>query len=148
MDPEAALIYLNSDAGKLTEDAERLQWEFVPRPFTSCTFRVKMKARKDEAVYWFRLDWPGYPDQEPSIQCVDPETGRTDLPSAWPNCDGARPGDGFCINVSKEGLRRLHPEWGASSVLGWKSTGNPLQAVLYALQFTLLNSAHYHGRRA
>lgn len=147
MDESQSLIYLKADAERASEDASALGWIFEPWPLSSTTFIVKMSAL-DKQVYWFRLVWPGYPDCAPSIVCVDPSTGQATVRTAWPNSDGSRPGEGFCVNITQEG-GRLHPDWTSNPRLKWQAQGNSLQLVLYFLHFALLHDPkRYHGRHS
>lgn len=146
MDPLQALMHLQADFEKIGEDREQFGWKFVPCPPDSTTFRFALEAL-DAEVYWFLCAWDGYPNQPPSLFCIDPATGDTKTPSAWPNCDGSRL-DGFCWEISREGQTRLHPEWAQSPGIMWKGEGNPLLTVLRTIYLGILrNPKRYHGRK-
>jgi hypothetical protein len=84
-----------------------------------------------------RLAWNAYPDQAPSLKFRDPATGRLDLPSAWPQAPGFRPGSlDACVNWAAEGLA-LHPEWHGDRRYRWDPRGNALLKVLRLIQETL-----------
>jgi hypothetical protein len=146
VDPLQSLIYLQSDFEKIAEDRERFGWKFDPCPPSSTTFRFGLIA-VDAELFWFLCGWDGYPGMPPSLLCVDPQTGSTSVRSSWPNCDGSRPGDGFCWEFTREAQTRLHPEWGQNPAMRWTASGNSLQTVLEEIYFNILrNSQRYHGR--
>src|SRR5947209_1627961 len=77
-------------------------------------------------VFQARLLWRLYPDEPPSLKFRDPSTGRLDLPGAWPQGQGLRPGSlDTCVNWTLEGLN-LHPEWKTDPRYRWDSHGNVL----------------------
>ena len=146
MDPLQSLMYLEADFMRIGEDREMYGWKFEPCPPTSTTFRFGLTALDGE-VYWFLCIWDGYPHQPPSLMCMDPVSGSSSPPSAWPNCDGSRP-DGFCWEISREGQTRLHPEWSQAPAIKWKGEGNPLLTILDTIHFSILrNPQRYHGRK-
>ncbi|MYD98719.1 MAG: hypothetical protein F4X98_15225 [Gammaproteobacteria bacterium] len=107
---------------------------------------VSMQSTVDDERYFLRLVWSEYPDEAPSIVCFDPETGRPDVQSAWPDCDGFRPGQpDLCLPLSAEGFA-AHPEWGTDPVKRWSTDGNVLLRVLDELQVILNSRSHYRGR--
>lgn len=90
-----------------------------------------------------RLLWSRYPDAAPSLVFVDPATGRTDVPSAWPTGGPFRPVIGLCCNYTSEGFG-LHPEWVKDARLRWRTDGNVLLKVIRFLQDDL--DISYSGR--
>ena len=116
----------------------------------SCTgaaaVEVSMQSTIDDERYSLRLLWSEYPDEAPSIGCFDPETGRADIQSAWPDCDGFRPSQqDLCLPLSAEGFE-AHPEWKTDPVKRWNADGNVLLRVLDELQAVLNARSHYRGR--
>ena len=107
---------------------------------------VDMQSAIDDERYSLRLVWSEYPDEAPSIVCFDPATGGVDLHSAWPDCDGFRPGQpDLCLPLSAEGFA-THPEWRTDPVKRWSADGNVLLRVLDELQAVLNSRSHYRGR--
>ena len=107
---------------------------------------VDMRSAVDGERYSLRLVWPEYPDGPPSIVCFDPSTCRVDVPSAWPDCDGFRPGQpDLCLPLSVEGFA-AHPEWRNDGSKRWSADGNALLRVLDELQAVLNSRSHYRGR--
>lgn len=91
-----------------------------------------------------RLLWREYPGEPPSLKFRDPMTGRLDLPSAWPQVRGFRPGSlDACVNWTLEGMN-LHPEWRTDARYRWDCRGNVLLKVLRRLQEEL--DQHFQGR--
>jgi hypothetical protein len=80
-----------------------------------------------------RLAWDRYPADPPSLKFRDPATGRLDLPRAWPQLPGFRPGSlDTCVSWTGEGAR-LHPEWAGDPRFRWDPSGNVLLKVLRIL---------------
>ncbi len=105
-----------------------------------------MRSAIDGERYSLRLIWTEYPDEPPSIVCFDPATGRVDVQSAWPDCDGFRPGQpDLCLPLSAEGYA-AHSEWKTDPVKRWTADGNVLLRVLDELQAVLNSRSHYRGR--
>lgn len=80
-----------------------------------------------------RIAWDRYPDNAPSVLFRDPETGRLDVPHAWPTGGPFRPMIGLCVNYTREGFR-LHPEWVTDARLRWRTDGNVLLKVIRLMQ--------------
>lgn len=101
-------------------------------------------ADKLDDLFQARLIWSAYPDQPPSLKFRDPNTGRLDQPSAWPNLPGFRPTSlDACVSWCIEGFN-LHPEWKNDVRYRWDSRGNVLLKVLRILQGQL--DEHFGGR--
>jgi len=95
-------------------------------------------------IFQARLLWRLYPDEPPSLRFRDPSTGRLDLPGAWPQVRGFRPGSlDTCVNWTLEGMN-LHPEWKTDPRFRWDSRGNALLRVLRILQSEL--DDYFQGR--
>ena len=107
---------------------------------------VDMRSAIDGERYSLRLVWSEYPDEPPSIVCFDPATRGADVQSAWPDCDGFRPGQSdLCLPLSVEGFA-AHPEWKNDPSKRWSADGNALLRVLDELQAVLSSRSHYRGR--
>ena len=101
-------------------------------------------AEVPQEAFQARLLWSLYPDEPPSLKFRDPETGRLDLPRAWPNARGFRPASlDACVNWCLEGMS-LHPEWRRDPAYQWDPRGNVLLKVLRILQAEL--DEHFQGR--
>jgi hypothetical protein len=101
-------------------------------------------AGAPEEVFQARLLWSVYPGQAPSLKFRDPETGRLDMPNAWPQVRGFRPQSlDACVNWCLEGFG-LHPEWKTDLRYAWDPRGNILLKVLRILQEEL--DHHFQGR--
>ena len=101
-------------------------------------------ATKPEEEFQARLLWGIYPEEPPSLKFRDPVSGRLDLPSAWPQVRGFRPGHlDACVNWCLEGMD-LHPEWRTDGRFRWDSRGNALLRVLRILQEEI--DEHFQGR--
>jgi hypothetical protein len=85
-------------------------------------------------VFQARFSWTSYPTDPPSFKFRDPETGRLDLMTAWPEVHGYRPNVfDACVNWSIEGFV-AHPEWRNDPNIRWVPNGNVLLKVLRLLQ--------------
>jgi hypothetical protein len=85
-------------------------------------------------LFQARLFWNAYPTEPPSLKFRDPATGRLDLPTAWPEVRGFRPGNlDACVNWCSEGFT-THPEWKNDPNTKWNSQGNALLRVLRVMQ--------------
>ena len=108
--------------------------------------RVTMRSRVDAQSYCLRLVASGYPDDPPSIACIDPGSGSVHVQAAWPQCQGFRPGNqDLCMPLSAEGFV-AHPEWRNDREKNWNPSGNPLLRVLDELQLLLNDPTKYMGR--
>lgn len=101
-----------------------------------------IKAPEDG--FQVRLFWNVYPSESPSLKFRDPQSGRLDLPTAWPMVRGFRPASlDACVNWCIEGFS-LHPEWKNDSNLKWNPIGNVLLRVLRTLQREM--DEYFNGR--
>lgn len=82
-----------------------------------------------------RLVWSEYPSQVPSVRFIDPQTGRHDVPNAWPVVQNVRlsPQWDICQSMTAEGFS-AHPEWRGDPRFRWDSRGNVLLKELSWLQ--------------
>lgn len=138
---------LDRDLLAVEAAAEEWKWTIVrPPEADSLLVTVSIASRIDDERYWLRLRCDGYPDQAPDIVVIDPETGRVDVKTAWPNCEGFRADSrDICMPICRAGFV-LHPAWAQDPVWRWSSEGNPLMRVLEQIQLRLDNKARYHGR--
>lgn len=116
-----------------TPDAARWVLE-SPRPLEVFVTLSSVKSPKE--LFQARFLWPEgrYPQDPPSMKFRDPETGRLDMPTAWPVVYGFRPQSlDACVSFCSEGFA-LHPEWRSDSNLRWDDNGNVLLKVLRILQ--------------
>lgn len=144
MSSRLAELCLDDDLPEARRVGVEAHWK-ITRPEPT-TIEVEMGSAIDGQRYYLRFAWPDYPDQPPSISCFDPATGETKGSSAWPNCDGFRPGHwDICLPLSLEGFA-LHPEWTRDVSLRWNSDGNVLLKVLDELQVILNSKSRYRGR--
>jgi hypothetical protein len=143
MSEELSALNLRDDLEevKCTPDAARWVLE-VAAPLTVL---VTMSPAADpKEAFQAQLLWRVYPDDAPSLKFRDPQSGRLDLPSAWPKVHGFRPTSlDACVNYCKEGFN-LHPEWAGDPKYRWDPRANPLLRVLRTLQDDL--DHHYQGR--
>jgi hypothetical protein len=139
-----AALNLAADLTEVRAVATETGWS-VDGP-SDLVIRVTMRSRVDAQSYCFRIIGNGYPEQAPSIACIDPESGSTHVQSAWPQCQGFRPGNqDLCLPLSAEGFV-AHPEWRNDAEKKWNPVGNPLLRVLDELQLLLNDPAKYTGR--
>lgn len=144
MNRRLAELCLDDDLAEALRVGVEANWK-ITRP-EATTIEVEMTSSIDCQSYHLRFVWPDYPDQPPSISCFDPATGELQVTSAWPNCDGFRPGSwDICLPLSLEGFA-LHPEWTQDASKRWNSDGNVLLKVLDELQVILNSRSRYRGR--
>jgi hypothetical protein len=143
MSDDFSILSLKQDLEELAgvEDADRWVIE------TPADLEVLVMLSPKSAVtdkFQTRLLWSKYPDEAPSLKFRDPETGRLDMPQAWPLVRGFRPQNlDACVNYCQEGFA-LHPEWKTDPRFAWNPSGNRLLWLLRTLQEELDN--HYQGR--
>lgn len=148
LDPALARISLQADLERIEDIRAEEKWLISPYPVTDTTFFVTMKSMVDNEAYTLRIAWDGYPEQPPSVKPVNPDTKDPHDMQAWPLCEGFRPPPtaDLCLNITREGLTQLHPDWARDPRYRWESTGNPAWSVLAALQDRLNDRSKYHGR--
>lgn len=144
IDPVQALLYLQADleADPMPEERAHFGWIIEPWPVTSLTFYVTMTSSVDQRPWTMRLVCDNYAELPPSIKCVHPQTKDPADASAWPQCQGFRPTSDLCMNVSREGLMELHPDWQRTGYK-WPQGGNPIYYVLISLQTRLDDPTKY-----
>lgn len=144
IDPLQSLLALQADlqAGLMREEIRHFGWKIEPEPVTSLTFYVTMASRVDNRKWTLRFECTNYREWPPSIQCVNPETKDPSDASAWPQCQGFRPPVDLCMNISREGLLQLHPDWQRTS-FKWTDSGNPIYYVLVSIQTRLDDPSKY-----
>lgn len=126
----------------MRDEIRHFGWKIEPGPVTSLTFYVTMTSRVDGRSWMLRFVCTNYREWPPSIHCVNPETKDPGDPAAWPQCKGFRPTSDLCMNVSREGLLQLHPDWQRSSYK-WTEEGNPIHYVLLSIQVSLDDPTKY-----
>jgi hypothetical protein len=148
MDPVQALLNLKADIERIASEVEREKWQIVPKVLNSTLFYVTMTSDIDQESYSLSLECSDYPDEAPSIKCINLESMDSNDPNAWPSCDGFRPPPAadLCLNISREGLKLTHPNWQNDTRIAWDPSGNPIWRVLAALQDRINDKVKYHGR--
>src|SRR6266545_4542628 len=148
MDPLQAKLNLQADLDRISDTIEAQGWKIEPWPLEAPRFYVAMTSDIDRESYTLLHECGDYPDEPPSIKCVNPETKDPNDSKAWPRCDGFRPPPtaDLCLNISREGLKQLHPTWEKDPRLAWDRSGNPIWRVLASLQDRLNDRTKYHGR--
>jgi hypothetical protein len=143
MSQELSALNLQEDFEKALACEDAARWK-LEKPGPLEIFAGMSPASHPDEVFQGRLLWSVYPDQPPSLKFREPATGRLDLPTAWPQVRGFRPGSlDACVNWCAEGFA-LHPEWRNDSKLRWDLHGNVLLKVLRILQDEL--DDHFQGR--
>lgn len=90
-----------------------------------------------------RLLWGVYPGLA-SLKFRDQQTGRLDMPTAWPIVRGFRPANlDACVNWCSEGMG-IHPEWKNDPKLILDPGGNHVLRTLRILQSEM--DDYYNGR--
>ena len=148
MDPVQARINLQADLEAIADVIVDQGWIIEPWPLTSTTIFATVTSVIDKEAYAMRLIDDDYPDLPPSIKCVTRDTHDANDPKAWPNCEGFRPPPtaDLCLNISREALLQVHPDWMKDRRYGWSAVGNPIWYVLQSLQDRLNDPSKYHGR--
>lgn len=143
MSATQALFDLMSDMEVHYDEWTSLGWRFSPWPLTSPTFVVYLPALAGE-VYALRVNGDNYPAYAPHVIPIDPDTGRDDVRTAWPLCNGFRVDSrDLCLPYTRTGYN-LHPEWLRHPV--WKWDGSDVRVTLESLFNRLNDSCHYQGR--
>jgi hypothetical protein len=144
--PSLASLNFDDDLKATLESADGSRWKFERRTGLEVGVTV-FPADHPADTFVARLMWLDYPGAiPPSVKFVDPETGRLDVPTAWPKANGFRPPSlDICSNWTAEGFA-LHPEW-ARTQYRWQSSGNIILKVVRILQTELDTSytGRFHG---
>lgn len=140
-----AELNLAKDLEEVRVVAVQAGWE-INAP-SSLTVEISMRSSIDRERYWLRFRSLGYPDQPPSIVCVDKSSGNHQVRSAWPQCAGFRadPYWDLCLPLSVEGFN-THSEWRNDAQKRWNPSGNPMLRVLDEIQLLLNDPTKYSGR--
>jgi hypothetical protein len=142
MSDDLSALNLQDDYDKALRSEDASRWKLERLGPLEVIAAVAPKGHQD--VFQARLLWSVYPGAAPSLKFRDPETGRLDMPSAWPKVRGFRPQSlDACVNWCAEGFA-IHPEWRNDQRLRWDPRGNVLLKVLRILQEEMDN--HYQGR--
>ena len=143
MNEELAELNLQDDIEKTLSCKDASRWNIVKAGPLEIFITVYPKDNPDE-IFQARLLWQSYPDQPPSLKFRDIESGRIDMPSAWPVVRGFRPTSlDACVNWTLEGLN-LHPEWRTDSNFRWDPRGNIFLKIVRTLQDEL--DSHFQRR--
>lgn len=145
MDNKQALLNLQADMERHMEEWSTLGWQITPWPLTSPTFVVYLPALDGER-YAFRVTADNYPLAAPHVIPIDPETGRSDVRTAWPRCDGFRfEASDLCLPYTRTGYS-LHPDWVRHSLWKWDERESTVRVTLESLFNRLNDSNRYQGR--
>jgi hypothetical protein len=133
MADEFSELTFKEDLTDVLSLAEASRWKI--EHIGSLELYVTLSSEKAPTdVFNVRLYWNLYPTEPPSLKFRDPGTGRIDLPTAWPEVRGFRPGNlDACVNWCSEGFV-AHPEWKNDPNKKWNPQGNALLRVLRLLQ--------------
>jgi hypothetical protein len=143
VDDDLSVLNLDDDYAEVLTTADVARWELTRSGPLEIWASMAPESTPGER-YQARLLWSRYPETAPSLKFRDPETGRLELPTAWPQVRGFRPTSfDACVNWCAEGLA-LHPEWTSDPAYRWDPRGNPLLRVVRTLQDEL---DHYYGGR-
>jgi hypothetical protein len=143
MSQELSALNLQEDFEKARACEDAARWKLEIAGPLEVLATLSPAGHPGEA-FQARLLWCLYPDQPSSLKFRDQATGRLDLPTAWPQVRGFRPGSlDACVNWCAEGFA-LHPEWRNDPKFRWDSRGNVLLKALRILQDELDN--HFQGR--
>lgn len=144
MDDELSALNLADDMAEVRSTPDAARWEIELAGALEVTAIVAPLGAPSER-FQARLLWGVYPDAAPSLKFRDMQTGRLDVPQAWPVVRGFRPSSlDACVNWCAEGLA-IHPEWQHDPNYRWDPQGNPLLRVLRTLQEELDDS--FSGRQ-
>jgi hypothetical protein len=140
---ELSVLNLRDDFAEAGDVPEASRWK-LEMPSDLEVLVTLAPARAPDEIFQVRLLWTRYPDCPPSLKFRDPNSGRLDMPQAWPVGRGFRPQNlDACVNWCAEGFV-AHPEWKTDARFQWNPSGNPLLWVLRQLQEEL--DEHYQGR--
>jgi hypothetical protein len=126
-------IAFDQDLEEVLALAEAQRWK-IERAADLEIYVTVSPDKVPNEIFQARFCWTSYPTDPPSFRFRDPDTGRLDLKTAWPEVPGYRP-DVFdaCVNWSVEGFV-AHPEWKNDPNIRWMPSGNVLLKVLRLLQ--------------
>lgn len=143
MDQQLSELNLQEDFEKVLACPDAQRWK-LEKTGSLEVLSLMSPATHSQESFQARWLWADYPGQPPSFKFRDPETGRLDLPCAWPIVRGFRPNNlDACVNWCAEGFN-LHPEWRTDPKYRWDPRGNVLLKVLRILQSEL--DEHFQGR--
>ena len=140
---ELSQLNFLQDLDEALKVGEAQQWKV--EKVSALEIYVEISSAKAPAEkFQLRLHWSIYPDEPPSIKFRDPQSGRLDMPTAWPVVRGFRPANlDTCVNYSSEGFV-THPEWKKDANLKWNPNGNSVLRILRTLQNEM--DEHFEGR--
>jgi hypothetical protein len=138
-------------------DIERWDWKVSPINEGKQTFRVEMTSPANKESFILEILFDNYREWPLFIEFIDPQTGASGVPSAYPA--PSKKGGGFfhskpcichpCSRKAYKGYTDLHQDWG--DLIGWQS--NPgigelknIRAILRAIYFRVRDPEIYNGR--
>lgn len=145
IDPAQSLIYLQRDLEAIGDEIAYFGWKLEPWPLGDLTFYATLTSNVDQKPWTLCLECTNYMEEPPSIKCVSSQTKDPNDPGAWPQCEGFRPTSDLCMNISREGLMQLHPDWQRTGYK-WITEGNPIYNVLLSIQYRLDDPKKYQPK--
>lgn len=131
---EFSRLALEHDLDQVRGLEEAARWSLTLKDGLEVWAEVSPAGHESEK-FLARLSWLEYPGELPaSVKFIDPDTGRLDVATAWPEAEGFRPTSfDICATWTAEGYS-LHPEWRGDARLRWRIGQNPLLESLRVLQ--------------
>lgn len=142
MTDELSKAAFESDLEDAKQADDAFRWSFDRRADLEVWVTVSPRGHDSER-FVARLAWNRYPDAWPSVQFVDPETGKLNAPKAWPTGRGFRPPNDICATWTAEG-HAIHPEWANDPRYKLVAHGNMILRSVRTLQGELDES--FQGR--
>lgn len=141
---ELAELALDEDFEEALKAPDSTRWSLTRKGSLEVWATLSPEGHVAE-VFIARLVWSNYPGGlPPSVQFVEPETGRLGVPAAWPTGSGFRPPNDICANWCSEGYD-THPEWRTDRAIRLKIRGNALLMIVRLLKQELdINFAGRH----
>src|ERR1700733_1926506 len=98
MPNELSVLNFADDFAEASDVPEASRWKL--RKSADLEARATMgSAKVPGELFEVRLLWADYPGNPPSLKFVDQNTGRIDVPAAWPVVRGFRPTSlDACVN--------------------------------------------------
>ena len=133
MADEFSELSFKEDLAEVLSLPESSRWKI--ESFAPLGLHVTLSSKlAPDNLFQAQLLWTAYPTEPPSLKFRDSDSGRLDLPTAWPEIRGFRPGSlDACVNWCSEGFT-THPEWKNDPNIKWNSQGNALLRVLRVMQ--------------
>jgi len=127
-------LNLDDDCEAVKRTAQASRWQLERLGPMEVTVTMNPRTHPQER-FTARIAWAEYPSQVPSVRFIDPQSGRYDVPTAWPIVQNVRlsPQWDICQSMTAEGFN-AHPEWRGDPRFRWDPRGNVLLKVLNWLQ--------------